>query len=115
MIRLDSEDPALDGAAFPGFPAETYELPAQTINADYWEDDDGAIRGWVRLPAPGETMAPRKPTFQGMANRRPPVSTDRGGRSAGVRIDSDGHIKVLRSPTASPRSSREGALGSPSP
>ena len=98
VIRLDSEDPALNGAAFPGLPAETNELPAQTIDTDYWEDDDGAIRGWVRLPAPGETTAPHTPAFQGMANRRLPVSTARGGRSAGVRIDGDGHIKVLPLP-----------------
>ena len=98
VIRLDSEDPALNGAAFPGLPMETNELPAQTIDADYWEDDDGAIRGWVRLPAPGETTIPHTPAFQGMAERRLPVSTARGGRSAGVRIDSEGHIKVLPLP-----------------
>jgi hypothetical protein len=97
-IRLNSEDPALHGAAFPAIPEATNELPARTIDADYWEDDDGAIRGWVRLPAPGETEAPHKPVFQGMAARRLPVATGRGGRSAGVRIDGAGHIEVLPLP-----------------
>jgi hypothetical protein len=98
VIRLNAEDPALAGAAFPGLPETTTDLPARTIDADYWEDDDGAIRGWVRLPAPGETTAPHTPAFQGMAERRLPVSTARGGRSAGVRIDRDGRILVLPLP-----------------
>ena len=98
VIRLDPEDPALGGAAFPAIPEPPPEAPRRSIDVDFWEDDDGAIRGWVRLPAQGSVATPREPTAQGSAGRKLPVAGGRGGRSAGVRIDRDGHIQVLPLP-----------------
>lgn len=98
VIRLDPDDLALGGAAFPAIPKLPTELPYRTIDADYWEDDDGSIRGWVRLPAPGEAVLSTVPIEQGAAKRSLRVSPERRGRSAGVRVDRDGHIQVLPLP-----------------
>ena len=98
LIHLDPDDPALAGAAFPAAPLASTEAPYRSIDADYWEDDDGAIRGWVRLPAPGESLSSQALIPEGAAGRKLRVAPGRGGRSAGVSIDSVGHIHVLPLP-----------------
>jgi hypothetical protein len=98
VIRLDPDDPALAGAAYPAVRSSATEAGYRLIDADYWEDDDGAVRGWVRLPAPGETSVPAPPSAQGPARRKLRVATGRGGRSAGIRLDRDGHLQILPLP-----------------
>jgi hypothetical protein len=98
VIRLDPDDPALAGAAYPAVRSSPGESGYRPIDADYWEDDDGAIRGWVRLPAPGETSASGPATTQGPAHRKLRVASGRGGRSAGIRLDREGHAQILPLP-----------------
>ena len=98
MIRLDPDDPALEGAAYPAVLSSPAEAGYRLIDPDFWEDDDGAIRGWVRLPAPGESTVPHVPIQQGPARRKLPVALGRGGRSAGIRVDRDGRVQMLPLP-----------------
>ena len=98
VIRLDPDDPALAGAAYPAVRSSPAESGYRPIDADYWEDDDGAIRGWVRLPAVGETSASGPATTQGPAHRKLRVASARGGRSAGIRLDRQGHAQILPLP-----------------
>ncbi|MEP7120333.1 MAG: hypothetical protein ABJE95_05465 [Byssovorax sp.] len=98
VIRLDPADPALGGAAYPAVRSSPAEIGYRLVDADSWEDDDGAIRGWVRLPAPGETSALPPATAQGPAHRKLRVATARGGRSAGFRLDREGHAQILPLP-----------------
>lgn len=98
VIRLDPDDPALDGAAYPAVLSSPAEAGYRLIDPDFWEDDDGAIRGWVRLPASGESTVPHVPIQQGPARRKLPVATGRGGRSAGIRVDQGGRVQVLALP-----------------
>ena len=98
VIRLDPDDPALGGGVYPAVRSSPAEAGYRLIDADYWEDDDGVIRGWVRLPAPGETAAPTPAIVQGPARRKLRVSAERGGRSAGIRIDREGHVQILPLP-----------------
>lgn len=98
VIRLDPDDPALAGAGYPAMMSSPGETGYRLIDADYREDDDGAIRGWVRLPAPGETPAPAAAVAQGPARRRLRVAAGRGGRSAGVRIDGEGRVQIFPLP-----------------
>lgn len=98
VIHLDPDDPALAGAAFPATPLAPTAAPYRALDADYWEDDDGTIRGWVRLPAPGQSLRSQALIPDGAARRKLRVAPGRGGRSAGVRIDSQGHLQVLPLP-----------------
>ena len=98
VIHLDPDDPALAGAAYPAVRSSPAEAGYHPIDAEYWEDDDGAIRGWVRLPAPGQTSALGPATAQGPAHRKLRVAADRGGRSAGIRLDREGHTQIFPLP-----------------
>lgn len=91
VIHLEPDDPALGGGAYPAVAAAQKEPPYRSVDADFWQDSDGAIRGWVSLPAEGET-APVEATAQGPASRLLRVQTRRGGRSAGIRIDGAGKV-----------------------
>jgi hypothetical protein len=97
VIRLEPDDPALAGGAFPAVPAAQKEPPYQSVDADFWQDEDGSIRGWVRLPAEGETEKVEA-TAQGPAMRLLRVQTRRGGRTAGVRIDEAGRVTQFALP-----------------
>jgi hypothetical protein len=111
VIRLDPADPALEGAAYPAVLSSPAEAGYRVVDPDFWQDDEGVIRGWVRLPAPGEPTAPRAPIFQGPAQRRLPVAAGRGGRSAGIQIDRGGHVKVWPLPEGVTEVVRGGRFG----
>jgi hypothetical protein len=98
VIRVDPEDPALSGGVFPAVLPPQKETPVRTVDVDFWQDDDGVIRGWLVLPAQGEDRVSAPPSAQGPAHRIIPVATRRGGRRAGVRIDAEGHVTVLPLP-----------------
>ncbi|MFT3768696.1 MAG: hypothetical protein QM820_24890 [Minicystis sp.] len=98
VIRLSSNDPVLKGGAFPAVPPPQRDAPYRTADPDFWQDDDGSIRGWIRLPADGEEKVAAPASPQGAAHRMLRVATSRGGRSAGVRIDAAGHLTVLPLP-----------------
>ncbi len=94
VIHVDPGDPALAGGAFPAVPPPQKELPHRAVDVDFWQDDDGAVAGWVVLPADGEARLSIAPSTQGPAARLLPVVARRGGRRAGVRIDAAGHVTV---------------------
>jgi hypothetical protein len=98
VIRLDPADPALGGATYPAVLSSPANAAFPLIDADYWEDDDGAVRGWVRLPAAGEAPSVPAKIPQGPARRSLPVAAERGGRYAGLRVDRDGHVQILPLP-----------------
>lgn len=98
VIRLDPEDPALHGAAFPPVAAPFSDPPARLADADYWIDAGGEVRGWVKLPPLGEDEAPRAAAASVAGRKLPPLAEGRGGRAAGVRIDAAGHVTVLPLP-----------------
>ncbi len=98
VIHLDPDDPSLGGGAYPAVLAASPEAHQHPIDADFWEDDDGAIRGWVRLPPAGEATLGVVTTPQGPARRPLRVALDRGQRAAGVRIDGSGHVQVSALP-----------------
>jgi hypothetical protein len=93
IITLDPADPALQGGAYPAVMAAQKDLPYRAIDEDFWQDDDGAIRGWALLPAAGEGDA-------GPEDRAPPrgVEARRGGRAAGVRVDRAGTVTLFPPP-----------------
>lgn len=96
VLHLDPADPALRGGALPALPAPHLELPYRTVDADFWRDDDGAVRGWIRLPREGEDRPLVASSAPGAA--KPVLSEARGGRSAGLRIDAAGQVTVLALP-----------------
>jgi hypothetical protein len=100
VIHLDPAAESLSGGAFPAVPAADHAAPYRSIDEDFWQDDDGSIRGWLRLPPEGdhEKSTPPAPTEQGPAKRRLRVEARRGGRSAGVRIDASGRVTVFALP-----------------
>lgn len=99
VIRLDPRDPALAGALYPAVPALQREAPFRFVDGDFWQDDDGAIRGWVKLPDEGEDRAaPPDPPRDPSGTRAPPLAKERGRRMAGVRIDAKGTPTVLPLP-----------------
>src|SRR5262249_2540889 len=83
VIRLDPKDEALAGGAFPEVRAPQREALIRSVDADFWEED-GEVRGWIRLPPEGEKPPPPAPTEQWPAARLLRVARDRGGRFAGV-------------------------------
>lgn len=93
IITLDPADPALRGGAYPKVFAAQKELPYRSIDEDFWQDDDGAIRGWALLPA-----APSGEP--GSEDAAPPrdVEARRGGRAAGMRIERSGKVTLFPLP-----------------
>ncbi len=98
VIRIDPEDAALLGGAFPAVPPPQHDEPNRATDTSFWQDDDGSIRGWIHLPADGEEKVETPPTPQGPAQRPLPVVEALGGRVAGVRIDAAGRVTVLPLP-----------------
>jgi hypothetical protein len=98
VIRLDPSDAALHGGAYPAVPAPQREVPYRVVEGDFWQDEDGAIRGWIKLPAEGEEKVPTASAEPGQKRPVLPVASARGGRSAGVRIDAAGRVTVLPLP-----------------
>ena len=101
VIHLDPSAASLKGAMFPAAPPPMRELPYRVVDTDFWQDDqDGALRGWVILPASGEeTEAPPEPSppdpgAPDAAAVKLPVSAKLGGRVAGVTIAADGVVTV---------------------
>ncbi|MDI1445728.1 hypothetical protein [Polyangium sp. 6x1] len=98
VIRVDPEDPALGGAAFPAVLTPMEEPPYRSIDRDFWLDEkDGSIHGWIVLPPEGESAEDAErpePIPQGRSERLLPVSTRLGGRFAGVHIQPDGRVEV---------------------
>jgi hypothetical protein len=98
VVHLDPDDAALLGGAYPAVPTPQKELPFRTVDPEFWQDEDGAVRGWIRLPPETEEKPLVAPSAQGATKRMLRVSSARGGRSAGVRIDAAGHVAVLALP-----------------
>jgi hypothetical protein len=98
VLHLDPDDPALQGGAFPAPRAPTHEPPNRAIDTDFWQDDDGAVRGWIRLPDAGEEKVAAPPAPAGPAGRALRTTPLRGGRWSGVRIDAAGHVALLPLP-----------------
>lgn len=104
VVRVRPDDPALRGGRFPAILDP--ERSERMVDADFWEDEDGAIRGWILLPAEaeGEGSGARNTEEQpsgdspGASAGKLPISNRRGGRAAGVRIDAAGQVTVLPLP-----------------
>ncbi|WP_148314020.1 hypothetical protein [Sorangium cellulosum] len=101
VIRVRERDPALAGGVFP---ALADPASPRLVDTDFWEDDDGAVRGWLHLPdatSPADGASPDRaapPDVDPPAARL--LSTRRGGRIAGLRIDARGGITVYALPPA---------------
>ncbi|MEO7330463.1 MAG: hypothetical protein ABI193_17945, partial [Minicystis sp.] len=98
VVRVDPADPALAGALFPALPEPQRAAPYRSIDEDFWEDDDGSLRGWLRLPVEGDPPPTPTPIPNDSTSRPLPLESRRGGRSAGVRIDPRGSIQVFALP-----------------
>ncbi|WP_437720693.1 hypothetical protein [Sorangium sp. So ce861] len=101
VIRVRERDPALAGGVFP---ALADPASPRLVDADFWEDDDGAVRGWLHLadatsPADGASPAHAAPPDADAPAARL-LSTRRGGRIAGLRIDARGGVTVHPLPAA---------------
>ena len=98
VIHLDPRDPALEGGAFPALLAPSEVAPFRSIEPDFWEDDDGSIRGWVQLGNREDKSDSIPALATGPAGRMLRVATQRGGRMAGVRIGADASSPFFRFP-----------------
>ncbi|WP_437566493.1 hypothetical protein [Sorangium sp. So ce542] len=98
VIRVRERDPALAGGVFP---ALADPASPRLVDTDFWEDDDGAVRGWLHLPdaADGASLDRAAPPDVDPPAARL-LSTRRGGRLAGLRIDARGGITVHPLPAA---------------
>ncbi|WP_129350122.1 hypothetical protein [Sorangium cellulosum] len=105
VIRARDDDPALAGGLFPA-PADPAASP-RLIDTDFWEDDDGAVRGWLHLPDEADAASLSRgalsrgaPGVDGRAPGARPRSRRRGGRVAGLRIEPGGRLTVFPLPPA---------------
>ncbi|WP_437902469.1 hypothetical protein WME95_28240 [Sorangium sp. So ce327] len=110
VIRVRDRDPALAGGAFPAlvggiFPGSADAVsPPRLIDTDFWEDEDGLVRGWLHLPEEAGGVSPARealpeagsPARARRAERL--LSSRRGGRIAGLRIDARGGVTVFPLP-----------------
>ncbi|TKD03821.1 hypothetical protein [Polyangium fumosum] len=98
ILRVDPDDPALDGARFPAVLTPMEEPPYRSIDRDFWLDEkDGSVHGWIVLPPEGESAEDafdHEPLPQGRSERMLPVASRLGGRFAGVHIQPDGRVEV---------------------
>ncbi|WP_437874603.1 hypothetical protein [Sorangium sp. So ce513] len=101
VIRVRERDPALAGGVFPA-PLDPAVSP-RLVDADFWEDDDGAVRGWLHLPDADDAASPVDeplPAEDAPASTGRLLSHRRGGRVAGLRIDARGGVTVFPLPAA---------------
>ncbi|WP_441292853.1 hypothetical protein ACSRUE_22870 [Sorangium sp. KYC3313] len=109
VVRVRDRDPALAGGAFPAlaggvFPGSAGAASPRLVDTDFWEDDDGAVRGWLHLPEEADGVPPARealpeagsPARARRAERL--LSRRRGGRIAGLRIDARGGVTVFPLP-----------------
>ncbi|WP_437323097.1 hypothetical protein [Sorangium sp. So ce381] len=109
VVRVRDRDPALAGGTLPAlvggaFPGSGDAASPRLIDTDFWEDDDGAVRGWLHLPEEADGVSPVRealpeagsPARARRAERL--LSRRRGGRIAGLRIDARGGVTVFPLP-----------------
>ncbi|XYH93452.1 hypothetical protein ACMHYB_37130 [Sorangium sp. So ce1128] len=102
VIRVRERDPALAGGVFPALADDT--ASPRLIDTDFWEDDDGAVRGWLHLPEAADGASPADEALPGAealarpTPAAPQLSRRRGGRTAGLRIDPRGGVAVFPLP-----------------
>ncbi|WP_437585732.1 hypothetical protein [Sorangium sp. So ce1000] len=100
VVRVRERDPALAGGAFP---ALADAASPRIVDTDFWEDDDGAVRGWLHLPDEADGASPTRAALPDVGTPAPVerlLSRRRGGRIAGVRIDVRGGVTVFPLPAA---------------
>ncbi|XXX72730.1 hypothetical protein WMF30_34280 [Sorangium sp. So ce134] len=101
VIRVRERDPALAGGAFPALAGPA---SPRLVDTDFWEDDDGAVRGWLHLPDAADGASPPPAPLPGLPEEDAPaarlLSSRRGGRVAGLRIDARGGVTVYPLPAA---------------
>ncbi|WP_437806772.1 hypothetical protein [Sorangium sp. So ce1078] len=98
VIRVREHDPALAGGVFP---ALADPASPRLVDTDFWEDDDGAVRGWLHLPDAADGASPGRAALPGAdAPAARLLSRRRGGRIAGLRIDARGGVTVYPLPAA---------------
>ncbi|WP_437274818.1 hypothetical protein WME90_26590 [Sorangium sp. So ce375] len=107
VVRVRERDPALAGGAFPALaggasPGSAAASP-RIVDTDFWEDDDGAVRGWLHLPEAADGDSPADAALPEVGSSGPVdrlLSRRRGGRIAGLRIDARGGVTVFPLPAA---------------
>ncbi|WP_437292984.1 hypothetical protein [Sorangium sp. So ce426] len=110
VVRVRDRDPALAGGAFPALAGGVFagaadaSSPPRLIDTDFWEDDDGAARGWLHLPeeaygvSPAREALPEAGSLSRARRAERLLSRRRGGRIAGLRIDARGGVTVFPLP-----------------
>ncbi|WP_437284492.1 hypothetical protein [Sorangium sp. So ce406] len=104
VIRVRERDPALAGGVFPA-PADAAASP-RLVDTDFWEDDDGAVRGWLHLADAASPADAAPPAGDALPDAEAPALLPRllsrrlGGRIAGLRIDARGGATVFPLPAA---------------
>ncbi|WP_437685450.1 hypothetical protein [Sorangium sp. So ce176] len=98
VIRVRERDPALAGGAFPA-PPDALASP-RLVDTDFWEDDDGAVRGWLHLADAASPAGDALPDAEAPALPPRLLSRRLGGRIAGLRIDARGGVTVFPLPAA---------------
>ncbi|WP_437521046.1 hypothetical protein WME79_28300 [Sorangium sp. So ce726] len=107
VVRVRERDPALAGGAFPAlaggaFPGSADVASPRLVDTDFWEDDDGAVRGWLHLLEEADSVSPARAALPEAGSLVPVerlLSRSRGGRTAGLRIDARGGVTVFPLPT----------------
>src|SRR5207247_6710188 len=87
IIRIDPGDPALASARVAAPSSPLRDAPFRAIDDDFWQDDRGAIRGWIELLEKRTEAA-----------RAAPASPEHSPRAQGVSIDDRGKLTFFPLP-----------------
>ncbi|EYF04365.1 hypothetical protein [Chondromyces apiculatus] len=99
VVRVRVDDPALRKRRFPSLGTWTEQAPI--VDADFWEDEEGAIRGWIYLPDADAQEAEEKTSGRGKDRERAGEDRERAGEDrerAGEDAEDEGEADGAKAP-----------------
>ena len=100
-VRLDPDDRGLKHGKWIRVAPPLQQAPWRSADPSFWLEEDGSVRGWVRLPeedASGGRDQDRGEHDGGGEGDAPPIAEETSGRFAGVRVSPQGKATVLPLP-----------------
>jgi hypothetical protein len=96
-VRLDPEDRGLKHGKWPRLAPPQQQAPWRAADPNFWLEEDGSIRGWIRLPEE-DGPSERSSESDGGDEHVSPIAEELSGRFAGVRVSPKGKATVLSLP-----------------
>ncbi|MBK8254007.1 MAG: hypothetical protein IPK82_15255 [Polyangiaceae bacterium] len=100
-VRIDPKDRGARHGKWIQVLTPLDQAPWRSVDSNFWTEDDGAVRGWIRLPEEtqgGHSHEEEPAGDMSGDGSESPISTEYSGRFAGVRISAEGKVTTFSLP-----------------